>query len=118
MIVGLTIPLYERIQVGRARAIAAKTCTSSLREILEKDTLYEYAARQPDAVPLVGRAPVFAVNLPGGCGRAVVRHNMRGVSRAARVTSPAREWSEHARGARLRVLSQESHAAPLRCGNA
>jgi hypothetical protein len=78
MIVGLTIPLYERIQVGGARAIAAKTCTSSLREILEKDTLYEYAARQPDAVPLVGRAPVFAVNLPGGCGRAVVRHNMRG----------------------------------------
>src|SRR5207237_10822525 len=40
--------------------------------------LYEFAARQPDAVALIGRAPVFAVSLPGECGRVVVRHNMRG----------------------------------------
>jgi hypothetical protein len=46
--------------------------------VLENERLYEYAARQPDAVPLIGRAPVFAVNLPGSCGRVVVRHNMRG----------------------------------------
>jgi hypothetical protein len=46
--------------------------------VLEHERLYEYAARQADAIPLVGRAPVFAVNLPGSCGRVVVRHNMRG----------------------------------------
>jgi len=78
MIVGLTLPSYERFVVGRARVIAAQTCARSIREVLEKETLYEFAARQTDAVPLVGRAPVFAVDLPGGCGRVVVRHSMRG----------------------------------------
>jgi Lipopolysaccharide kinase (Kdo/WaaP) family len=78
MIVGLTIPSYERFEVNGARVVATKTCAPSVRGVLEKERLYEYAERQPDAVPLVGRAPVFAVNLPGGCGRVVVRHNMRG----------------------------------------
>src|SRR6266576_671780 len=78
MIIGLTIPSYERFEVGDARVVAAQVCAPSIRGVLEKERLYEYAARQPDAVPLVGRAPVFAVNLPGGCGRVVVRHNMRG----------------------------------------
>jgi len=77
MIVALTIPSYERFEVNGARVVAAKGCSSSIREVLEREALYDFAARQPDAVPLVGRAPVFAVTLPG-CGRAVVRHNMRG----------------------------------------
>ena len=77
MIVGLTIPSYERFEVNGARVVASKSCSASIREVLEREALYDYAARQPDAVPLIGRAPVFAVNLPG-CGRAVVRHNMRG----------------------------------------
>lgn len=74
---GLTIPSYERFEVNGARVVASKSCSASIREVLEREALYDYAARQPDAVPLIGRAPVFAVNLPG-CGRAVVRHNMRG----------------------------------------
>lgn len=78
MIVGLTIPSYERFQVGGARVVAAQACAPSIRGVLEKERLYEFASRQPDTIPLVGRAPVFAVNLPGGCGRVVVRHNMRG----------------------------------------
>jgi hypothetical protein len=78
VIVGLTIPSYERFEVNGARVVVAKSCARSIREVLETEWLYEYAARQPDAVPLVGRAPVFAVNLPGSCGRVVVRHNMRG----------------------------------------
>lgn len=77
MIIGLSIPSYERFEVGGARVVAAAGCASGIRGVLEKEGLYEFAARQPDAVPLVGRAPVFAVDLPG-CGRAVVRHNMRG----------------------------------------
>ena len=78
MIVGLTIPSYERFEVGGARVIVAAKCASSVRGVLERERLYEFAARQPDALPLVGRGPVFAVNLPGDCGRVVVRHNMRG----------------------------------------
>ncbi len=78
MMVALAIPSYERFEVGGARVIASVKCSASVRGVLEREGLYEYAARQPDAVPLVGRAPVFAVNLPGECGRVVVRHNMRG----------------------------------------
>jgi Lipopolysaccharide kinase (Kdo/WaaP) family len=78
MIVALSIPSYERFEVNGARVVSAKSCSASIREVLEREALYDFAARQPDAVPLVGRAPVFAVTLPGSCGRAVVRHNMRG----------------------------------------
>ena len=78
MKIGLAIPSYERVEVGGARAIVSIKCSASLRGVLEREGLYEYAARQPDAVPFVGRAPVFAVSLPGDCGRVVVRHNMRG----------------------------------------
>jgi tRNA A-37 threonylcarbamoyl transferase component Bud32 len=77
MIVGLSIPSYERFEVAGARVVATAACSAGIRGVLEKEALYDFAARQPDAIALVGRAPVFAVNLPG-CGRAVVRHNMRG----------------------------------------
>ena len=76
--VGISIPSYERFEVSGARVVATMTCSASIRSVLENEPLYEYAARQPDAVPLIGRAPVFVVNLPGSCGRVVVRHNMRG----------------------------------------
>ena len=74
----ITLPSYERFEVSGARVIASKKCSASLRSVLEREGLYEFAARQSDTIPLVGRAPVFAVNLPGDCGRVVVRHNMRG----------------------------------------
>ena len=74
----ITLPSYERFEVSGARVIASKQCSASLRSVLEREGLYEFAARQSDTIPLVGRAPVFAVNLPGDCGRVVVRHNMRG----------------------------------------
>jgi hypothetical protein len=77
MIIGLSIPSYERFEVSGAKVVASAACSAGIRGVLEKEALYDFAARQPDAVALVGRAPVFAVNLPG-CGRAVVRHNMRG----------------------------------------
>jgi len=59
MIIGLTIPSYERFEVGDARVVAAQGCAPGIREVLEKERLYDYAARQPDAIPLVGRAPVL-----------------------------------------------------------
>src|SRR5258705_1410178 len=76
--IGLEIPSYGRFEVGGGRVVGAAACAGVIREVPQKDRVYEYAARQPDALPLFGRAPVFAVNLPGGCGRVVVRHNMRG----------------------------------------
>jgi hypothetical protein len=78
MIMGINIPSYERFKVGEARVVAAAACAAAIREVLEKEPLYDYAARQTNAVPLVGRAPVFTIDLSGGCGRVVVRHNMRG----------------------------------------
>ncbi len=76
--IGISISSYDRFQVGDARVLAAKTCAAGVRKVLEQQSLYEFAQAQPDARPLTGRAPVFAVTLPDGCGRAVIRHNMRG----------------------------------------
>jgi len=106
-VIGLRIPAYERFEVGSARVIAAATCSASLRGILEHEGLYEFASRQPDAVPLVGRAPVFAVTLPGNCGRVVVRHNMRG-GWAAKISKdlfvlPTRGFHELIASLRLRA---------------
>lgn len=106
MIAGLTIPSYERFEVAGARVVAAKGCTQAIRGILEKERLYEYAARQPDAIALVGRAPVFAVNIPG-CGGVVVRHNMRG-GWMAKISSdlfvlPTRGYRELLASIRLRA---------------
>ncbi|MEO7823524.1 MAG: lipopolysaccharide kinase InaA family protein [Gemmatimonadaceae bacterium] len=76
--IGISISSYDRFKVGDAHVLAAKSCVAGIRAALEHQSLYEYAQRQPDAKPLMGRAPVFAVTLPDGCGRAVVRHSMRG----------------------------------------
>jgi len=76
--IGIAISSYDRFTVGNARVLAAKSCAAGIRKALETQSLYEYAQSRPDATPLTGRAPVFAVNLPDGCGRAVVRHSMRG----------------------------------------
>ena len=76
--IAISISSYDRYKVGDARVLATKSCSAAIRKVLETQTLYEYAQAQPDARPLAGRAPVFAVSLPEGCGRVVVRHNMRG----------------------------------------
>jgi hypothetical protein len=76
--IGVYVSSYDRFKVGDTHVLTTKSCAASIRKILEQQTLYEFAQRQPDAKPLTGRAPVFAVSLPDGCGRAVVRHSMRG----------------------------------------
>ena len=76
--IAISISAYDRFTVGTARVLAVKSCAAGIRKALEKYSLYEYAQAQPDAIPFVGRAPVFGVTLPEGCGRAVVRHSMRG----------------------------------------
>ena len=44
VMIGLTIPSYERFQVGDARVVAVAGCAASIREVLEKERLYEYAS--------------------------------------------------------------------------
>jgi len=74
----ITLPGYARITSPRARGIALDSCRSALESILLNETLYDYATRQPDARKFRGRATVYAVELPDGCGSAVVRRSMRG----------------------------------------
>jgi 3-deoxy-D-manno-octulosonic acid kinase len=74
----ITLPGYARITSPRARGIALEGCKSALESILVNETLYDFAARQPDARRFQGRATVYAINLPDNCGNAVVRRSMRG----------------------------------------
>jgi 3-deoxy-D-manno-octulosonic acid kinase len=55
---------------GAADAVAAALAAAG--------TLYGYAARQPGARALQGRAPVYAAALPHGAARVVVRHSRHG----------------------------------------
>jgi 3-deoxy-D-manno-octulosonic acid kinase len=74
----ITLPGYARITSPRARGVALASCKGALESILVNETLYDFAARQPDARRFQGRATVYAVELPDSCGNAVVRRSMRG----------------------------------------
>ncbi len=74
----VAMPGYAKVSVNGARGLVVEGCRPTLETILASETLYSYAARQPDARQLAGRAPVYAVSLPGECGDVVVRHAMRG----------------------------------------
>jgi hypothetical protein len=49
-----------------------------LREVLAAGTVYDFARLRPDAMELAGRQPAYAVLMPDGLGRMVVRHNRHG----------------------------------------
>lgn len=72
------MPGYAKVRVKGARGLAVEGCHSALEQILQRETLYEYAARQPDAREFRGRATAYAVRLGDACGNVVVRHAMRG----------------------------------------
>lgn len=69
---------YEHVSAGGANMLVASVLAPIAREILEHETLYSYAARDPDALVFHGRAPVYAISLPPFPGRIAVRHVMRG----------------------------------------
>ncbi len=72
-------PGYDRLQVGRADAVAVPALLDMLRRALAGGALYEYAKYAPDHARLTGRQPAYAVPLPApGIGRMVVRHNRHG----------------------------------------
>lgn len=68
---------YAQATVGSARVVARKASLEGVRSTLGSQTLYEYAARHPEARPLSGRGVAYAVPLPAG-ERVVVRHNRHG----------------------------------------
>lgn len=77
MTLALSMPGYAKINVGAARGLVSEPCVRSVESVLATETLYAWAARQPDARSFKGRAPAYAVKL-GECGNVVVRHAMRG----------------------------------------
>jgi len=73
-----SLPGYARIVGDGVRGLAIDTSRASIESILETETLYQYASRQPEARKFMGRMPAYAIALPNGGGDIVVRHAMRG----------------------------------------
>ena len=78
-------PGYEQFSASGAHVIAERAQVAAVREALRAGTLYDYAVRQyeagaPGARRLMGRAPAYAIALPGAGGgtRVVVRHSRHG----------------------------------------
>ena len=73
-----SLPGYFRLSGDGIRGLAIESSRSAIDSILATETLYDYAARQPDARKFRGRMPAYAISLPNGGGDVVVRHAMRG----------------------------------------
>ena len=69
---------YVRVTAGRRTAIVRAELDDDARALLAEGSLYEAAARNPDARPLAGRGVAYAFALPVTGARAVVRHNRHG----------------------------------------
>ena len=74
----IRLPGYAQLSAPNARGLALESCRAVLEDILAKETIYDFASRQESARQLEGRAPVYAILLPDGCGAVVVRRSMRG----------------------------------------
>jgi hypothetical protein len=71
-------PGYVPLTFRRARAVVAEQQADRIRDILETDTLHDWASRHPEARELSGRGIVYAVPLPKKGPRVVIRHNRHG----------------------------------------
>ncbi|MGI9090506.1 MAG: lipopolysaccharide kinase InaA family protein [Gemmatimonadaceae bacterium] len=98
---------YEHMVVEGANALVAKSIASAVGDILKTETLYQYAARAPDALRFEGRAPVYAIPLGLSQERVVVRHAVRGglVGKLVRdhFVAPTRAARELAAAFRLKL---------------
>lgn len=68
---------YEIAVTGGTKLVVRRGELDAVRRALASGSLYEYAARHPDARSLAGRGVAYAVPLPNGT-RVVVRHNRHG----------------------------------------
>lgn len=69
---------YNRFHAGPAHVIAHESCVEWAKSVLPLQSLYEWAASQPDRRDLGGRIPAYSVLIPGQERRVVVRHSHHG----------------------------------------
>lgn len=73
-----TPPGYERLRRPGVDAVARSTVADAVSDALSSGSLYDYAAHHPQARPLKGRGVSYAVLLPDGATRVVVRRSRHG----------------------------------------
>ena len=69
---------FTRFRVGETRVVAHESCASWAREVVARQTLYEWSAAHPERRMLAGRIPAFAVPLPNDGPLVVVRRAHHG----------------------------------------
>lgn len=96
---------YVPLVASGARAVGLASLAEPLTAALEAGTFYDYAARRPDARALTGRGVAYAVALPDGATRVVVRRSRHGGMLASftgeRFVPPTRAPRELATALRL-----------------
>jgi hypothetical protein len=70
-------PGYESFLVGRARVVAHSALSGAVKSAMSGESLHRWAARQPGARAMQGRATAWATTLSGGV-EVVVRHSRHG----------------------------------------
>jgi hypothetical protein len=71
-------PGYERLSRPGIETVARATLVGPVTEALSAGSLYQYAAHHPEARAMHGRGVAFAVPLPDGATRVVVRRSRHG----------------------------------------
>jgi hypothetical protein len=71
-------PGYERLRRPGVETVARATLTRPVADALAAGTLYDYAAHHPEARAMRGRGLAYAVPLPDGATRVVVRRSRHG----------------------------------------
>lgn len=96
---------YVALSARAARAVGLETLRAPLEQALGAGSFYAFAARDPQARTLAGRGIAYAVTLPDGAARVVVRRSRHGGLLAAltgdRFTAPTRAPRELATAIRL-----------------
>ena len=69
---------YTRFMLSGVDVVALGTCADAVRRALGDSSLYAYAAAHPARRELRGRGAAYAVPLPDGRTRVVVRHSRHG----------------------------------------
>lgn len=69
---------FVRVSAGRCVAVVASDLEPDARALLSDGTLYEAAASDLAARPLMGRGVAYSIALPVSGRRVVVRHNRHG----------------------------------------
>ncbi|HUQ80700.1 MAG TPA: lipopolysaccharide kinase InaA family protein [Gemmatimonadaceae bacterium] len=69
---------YARFVLSGADVVALGTCADAVRRAFGSRSLYDYAASHPARRELSGRGAAYAVPLPDGLTRVVVRHSRHG----------------------------------------